>query len=235
MHDTHGEIEIGERILAKNDAVAGRTREELRSSGVYSINLISSPGSGKTTIIEKTLAALAGKLRVAVIEGDIATELDSDRIRKCGVPVRQITTGRSCHLDARMISTTLPWVLEQCRNQYGDEGGLDLLIIENVGNMVCPAEYDLGEEMKVAVMSTTEGDDKPLKYPSIFHASSCLLLNKTDLLGHTDFDLGRAKENALRMNRDLDIFETSCTTGEGLGEWFAYIEAKCGAPLKTGA
>lgn len=231
MHDTHGEIEIGERILAANDAVAEKTRAALRASGIYSINLISSPGSGKTSIIEKTLAALAGKLRVAVIEGDIATELDSDRIRKCGVPVRQITTGRSCHLDASMISATLPWVLEQ----YDDEGGLDLLIIENVGNMVCPAEYDLGEEMKVAVMSTTEGDDKPLKYPSIFHASKCLLLNKTDLLGHTDFDLGRAKENALRMNRDLEIFETSCTTGEGLDEWCAYIEAKCGQPLKTGA
>jgi hydrogenase nickel incorporation protein HypB len=211
MHD----ILIGAKILSKNDETAARTRTEFNERGIFSINLVSSPGSGKTSIVEKTLELLKNRMNIAVIEGDIQTDLDSKRLGKYGIPVKQITTGRACHLDADMVSRELPWLFEQ--------RDVELLIIENVGNMVCPAEYDLGEDMKVAVMSVTEGDDKPLKYPSIFHASRCLLINKTDLLGHTDFSIERACGNALKMNPALKVLETSCVTGEGLNEWCALL------------
>jgi hydrogenase nickel incorporation protein HypB len=207
MHD----ILIGAKILSKNDEIAQRTREELNERGIFSINLVSSPGSGKTSIVEKTVESLKDRINIAVIEGDIQTDLDSRRLKKYGIPVKQITTGRACHLDALMIRRVLPWLFEQ--------RDVRLLIIENVGNMVCPAEYDLGEFMKVAVMSVTEGDDKPLKYPSIFHASRCLLINKTDLVDHTDFDVERASENALKINPGLRVLETSCVTGEGISKW----------------
>jgi hydrogenase nickel incorporation protein HypB len=216
MHD----ILIGTKILAKNDEIAAKTREELTHRGIFSINLVSSPGSGKTSILERTVSLLKARMSIAVVEGDIQTDLDAQRIEKQGVPVKQITTGRACHLDAHMISHELPWLFEQ--------PGVRLFIIENVGNMVCPAEYDLGEAMKVAVMSVTEGDDKPLKYPAMFHASKCLIINKTDLAPHTDFSTERAVANALGVNPGLIIFETSCVTGEGLGEWCEYLSALAG-------
>ena len=214
MHD----IAINEKVMKRNDALAAENRRQLRERGVYAINLISSPGSGKTAIIEKTLERLNGRTKVAVIEGDIQGDLDRQRLLKFGVPVRQINTGRSCHLDAHMVHHTLPSLL--------DETKLDILIIENVGNMVCPAEYDLGEKMKVAVMSVTEGDDKPLKYPSMFMSAGCLLINKTDLTHHTNFDREKAKANALSLNPGLKIIETSCISGEGIDAWVEMLTSK---------
>lgn len=221
------EILVEEGILSKNDEIAGENREWLRSRGVYSINMVSSPGSGKTTLIEKTAGLINARLKVAVIEGDIETDLDARRIKKLGIPARQITTGRACHLDAHQVHHALPWVFEQ--------DGTRLLIIENVGNMVCPAEYDLGEEMKVAVMSVTEGDDKPLKYPALFTASDALIINKTDLIPYTDFDMERARSNALRINPALRVFETSCVSGAGLSEWCAFLAGMAEAGMTPGA
>ena len=218
MHD----ILIEEKILAENDRLAKENREFFRQRGVVAINIISSPGAGKTSLIEKTAPYLdRGGLEVAVIEGDLATDLDSGRIARLSVPVRQITTGKACHLDAHNISHLLPWVDEQKK--------LKLLVIENVGNMVCPAEYDLGERMKVTVMSVAEGDDKPLKYPAIFVASDVLVINKTDLLPHTDFSMKAARENALGINPSLKVFETSCRTGQGIEELSRLLLSLAGA------
>ncbi len=207
MHD----IILNEKVLARNIELAQSNRRQLRDQGILTVNLISSPGSGKTSIVEKTIEGLQSEMGIAVIEGDIQADLDLQRLKKFNIPVRQINTGRSCHLDAHMVCHTLPWLFEQ--------GAIDFLIIENVGNMVCPAEYDLGEDLKVAVMSVTEGDDKPLKYPSMFGASQLLLINKTDLLAHTNFNMEKARANALKINPELEIIETSCTDGSGLAEW----------------
>ena len=220
MHD----ILIEEKVLAENDRLAEENREFFRQRGVVAINLISSPGAGKTSLIEKTAPYLdRDGLKFAVIEGDLATDIDSGRIGLLGVPVRQITTGKACHLDAHNISHLLPWVDEQKK--------LKLLVIENVGNMVCPAEYDLGERMKVTVMSVAEGDDKPLKYPAIFAASDVLVINKTDLLPHTDFSMKAARENALSINPSLKVFETSCRTGQGIE---AVSRLLCSLAVATG-
>ena len=220
MHD----ILIEERILAENDRLAEENREFFRQRGVVAINLISSPGAGKTSLIEKAAPYLdRDGLKFAVIEGDLATDIDSGRVALLGVPVRQITTGKACHLDAHNISHLLPWVDEQKK--------LKLLVIENVGNMVCPAEYDLGERMKVTVMSVAEGDDKPLKYPAIFAASEVLVINKTDLLPHTDFSMKAARENALSINPSLKVFETSCRTGQGIEELSRLL---CSLAVATG-
>ena len=209
------EILINTKVLVKNNEIADSNRKILKDRGIFTINLISSPGSGKTSIVEKTIEQLKGKVKVAVIEGDIQTDLDTQRILKYGIPAIQINTGRSCHLDARMIQLTLPWIFEQ--------GRTDLMIIENVGNMVCPAGYDLGEDIKVAVMSVTEGDDKPLKYPALFSASQYLLINKIDLLAYTNFNMERARHNALTINPKLKIIVTSCTNGTGIKEWVESI------------
>lgn len=212
MHD----LLIEKKILSKNDDIAAANRRLLRGRGVFSINMVSSPGSGKTSIIERAVPYLKKSFgNMAVIEGDLATELDAERIKKTGIPVKQITTGRACHLDAHMISHALPWVME--------EKDIRLLVIENVGNMVCPAEYDLGEEMMITVLSAAEGHDKPLKYPAIFHAADVLLINKIDLVPHTDFDIGSARENALNINPHLKIFETSCPSGAGIREFSAFL------------
>lgn len=220
MHD----ILIEEKILSKNDEIAARNREELRRRGIFSINIISSPGSGKTSVIERTLLCIKDRVSTAVIEGDLQTDLDSQRVGRLGVPVTQITTGRACHLDAHLLEHALPWLFELERVEF--------LIIENVGNMVCPAEYDLGEEFKVTVMSVTEGDDKPLKYPAIFGASDVLLINKVDLTPYTDFDMKRARENALKVNPGLRVFETSCATGAGIDEWCGFLlDALKGSPV----
>lgn len=180
-----------------------------------SLNLVSSPGSGKTSLLEKTLGALNSKLKIALIAGDVQTENDANRLLQAGGKiVRPIITGGACHLDARMVTKALDKI---------DLGEVEILFIENVGNLVCPSSYDLGEDKKVVMMSTTEGDDKPLKYPAMFRRSSALIINKTDLLGHSDFDLERVKENARRINPDLELFETSCRTGEGLETWYEWL------------
>ncbi len=210
------EINIEKKILMKNDEIASGTRLAFRKMGIFAINMVSSPGSGKTSIIEESVKKLGVKAGgIAVIEGDQETELDKKRIERCGVPAHQITTGRACHLDAEMICSALEWVM--------DQKNLKLLIIENVGNMVCPAEYDLGEEMMVVILSVAEGDDKPLKYPALFNAADVLIINKIDLTPQTNFDIERAKKNALKINPGLKIFTTSCTTGEGITEWCAFI------------
>jgi len=202
---------INTKILAKNNEIADQNRKLLKEKGIFTVNMMSSPGSGKTSIIEKTIALLKDKLKMAVIVGDIQTDLDTRRISRYGVPVRQINTGRSCHLDAHMVQHTLPWLFEQ--------GEIELIIIENVGNMACPAEYDLGEDVKVAVMSVTEGEDKPLKYPALFRVSQRLLINKIDLLAYTDFNMKKARQNALSINPELNIIATSCTDETGIAEW----------------
>lgn len=206
---------MNEKVLSRNIELAEGNRRQLKKKGIFSINLISSPGSGKTSLVEKTIEGLKDQMNMAVIEGDIQADLDLQRLIKFNIPVRQINTGRSCHLDAHMVSHTLPWLFEQ--------GDIDFLIIENVGNMVCPAEYDLGEDLKVALMSVTEGDDKPLKYPAMFHSSHYLIINKTDLLRFTNFNMEKAKANALKINPHLKIIETSCTDGHGISEWISAV------------
>lgn len=205
-----------EKLLSKNDEIAALNRAALRKRSIFSINMVGSPGAGKTSIIERAIPFLKGSATgLAVIEGDIETDLDSMRVRRHGVPVRQITTGRACHLDAHMISHEIPWVC-----------GLDnvsLLIIENVGNLVCPAEFDLGADLMVCVLGCAEGDDKPLKYPAIFNKSDMLLINKTDLVPYTGFNVERAVSSALKINPYLKVFRTSCATGEGIDRWCASL------------
>jgi len=180
------------------------------------LNLVSSPGSGKTTILERTLHDLRQKFRFAVIEGDQQTDNDAVRIAATGVPVRQVNTGAGCHLDAHMVGHSF---------ETFDQDNLDVLLIENVGNLVCPASFDLGENHKVVVLSVTEGEDKPLKYPAMFHNSDVMLLNKVDLLPHVDFDVEKCKEMARQVNPDILIFEVSSKTGEGMGDWYEWLAA----------
>jgi hydrogenase nickel incorporation protein HypB len=207
-------IAIEEDILGKNNRLAGFNRALFKDKGIFVLNLVSSPGSGKTTLLEQTLRKLSPTLRCAVIEGDQQTDNDARRIASTGVPVRQINTGSGCHLDAHMI-------------MHGTDGfdmdNLDLLLIENVGNLVCPAAFDLGEHHKVAVLSVTEGEDKPLKYPQMFRNSTVMLLNKTDLLPHLDFDVEKCKEYARRVNPDIIIFELSARSGDGMEAWYQWL------------
>jgi hydrogenase nickel incorporation protein HypB len=208
-------VTIERKVLEKNDALAAKNRELFQQLGVYVVNMVSSPGSGKTSILEQTLEHLKGKLRVAVIEGDVQTDFDAQRVAKFHVPVVQIVTNGGCHLDANLVQDALGSI---------DLNGIQLLVIENVGNLVCPANYDLGEQSKVVVASTTEGDDKPLKYPAMFRNASVLLVNKIDLLPYVNCTITELKNNALRINPTLDIFETSCTTKQGIDEWCAWLE-----------
>jgi len=201
-------------ILGANDEIAAENRKMFAERGVVVMNLMGSPGSGKTTLLEKTLARLAGKLRVAVIEGDLFTAKDAERIDKLGVDVIQINTAGGCHLDAAMIQ-------KACSSL--DLNALDLLIVENVGNLVCPAEFDIGENFKAVVLSITEGDDKPLKYPLIFKESAAVVLNKIDLLPFTNFDVKSAREDLTTLNPTIKIFETSCTKSTGLDDWAAWL------------
>jgi len=207
-------ISIEEDILGKNNRLASFNRALFRDKGIFVLNLVSSPGSGKTTLLERTLRDLSESFHFAVIEGDQQTDNDARRIAATGVPVRQINTGAGCHLDAHMV-------------MHGTEGfdldNLDILMIENVGNLVCPAAFDLGENHKVAVLSVTEGEDKPLKYPQMFHNSAVMLLNKTDLLPHLDFDVEKCKQYARRVNPDIVIFEVSARSGEGMQEWYRWL------------
>ncbi len=208
-------ISIETDILARNNRLAAGNRARFADSGVFVLNLVSSPGSGKTTLLEKTLRDMAGKACSAVIEGDQQTDNDAVRIAATGVPVKQINTGAACHLDAHMVGHAA---------EDFDLNALDILFIENVGNLVCPSSFDLGENHKVVVLSVTEGEDKPIKYPHMFHAADVMLLNKTDLLPHLDFDVAKCCEMARRVNPDIVIFEVSARTGAGMEEWYGWLQ-----------
>lgn len=213
-------IEIEKKVLSENDRIAAEIRKELKKRRIVSLNLVSSPGSGKTSLLEKTLAALKNEIRMALIAGDVQTENDANRlINAGGEAVRPIVTGGACHLDARMAEKAIASINLE---------GIELLFIENVGNLVCPSSYDLGEDMKVALISTTEGDDKPLKYPAMFRRASVMVINKIDLLGLSDFDMAKVKKNALQINGGLKIFEISCRTGDGLNEWYDWLRSLIG-------
>jgi len=208
-------INFEKKVLSENDRLAAVIRENLNARGILSLNLVSSPGSGKTSLLERTLKELGEKLNIALVAGDVQTENDANRLSKAGGRiVRPVITGGACHLDARMIDRALNKI---------DLSGTDVLFIENVGNLVCPSSYDLGEDMKVVLISTTEGDDKPLKYPSMFRRSSLMIINKTDLTEFTDFDIDKVKANARTINGDLEIFELSCRTGKGLDAWYEWL------------
>ena len=208
-------VKVVTQILEANDRIAEENRKIFDKSGVYVINIMSAPGAGKTSLIEKTIKETA-KMKMGVIEGDIAGSDDAKRIKNLGIPVVQINTGGACHLDANMIRE----VIEDFPLK-----GLDLLIIENVGNLVCPAEFKVGEDIKVMLLSITEGDDKPLKYPLMFQESSALVLNKIDLLPYTNADVEKIKKNSLSLNPKLKIFEVSCKTGEGISKWVKWLQS----------
>jgi hydrogenase nickel incorporation protein HypB len=210
-------VPLEKKVLSENDRIAASMRDRFRQSGTLCVNLISSPGSGKTTLLEKTLDALPRTQRVAVLTGDIQTENDANRLKRFGFPVKQITTGGTCHLDARMIERHLSdWALND----------IDLLFIENVGNLVCPSSYDLGEAAKIVLLSVAEGEDKPLKYPSIFFKSELLIIAKTDLLPYVPFNIEAAEANARRVHPEIEIVRVSCTTGKGLPEWLSWLERR---------
>jgi len=209
-------VKVVAQILEANDRIAAENKKVFHESGVYVINLMSAPGAGKTSLVERTIKELYKKLRIGVIEGDIAGTDDAQRIEVLGIPVVQINTGGACHLDANMINEAIADVPLK---------DIDLLIIENVGNLVCPAEFKVGEDMKIMILSIAEGDDKPLKYPLMFQESSALILNKIDLLPHTNADLKKIKKNSLSLNPSLKIFEVSCKTGEGISEWTLWLQS----------
>lgn len=210
-------IPVERKVLNENDRIAGELRTQFARHNVLCLNLISSPGSGKTTLLERTLESFAPAERVAVLTGDIQTENDAKRLARFGFPVKQITTGGTCHLDARMIERALAdWSLED----------IDLLLIENVGNLVCPSSYDLGEKEKIVLLSVTEGEDKPLKYPSIFFKSNVLVLTKLDLLMHVPFQLAAAEENARRIHNEMEIVKVSCLTRDGVQSWLEWLSER---------
>ena len=210
-------VPLEQKVLSENDRIAAELRERFRENGVLCLNLVSSPGSGKTSLLERTLESFPRDMRVAVLTGDIQTENDAARLRRFGFPAKQITTGGTCHLDARMIERNLAdWDLKD----------LDLLLIENVGNLVCPSSYDLGEAAKVVLLSVTEGEDKPLKYPSIFFKANLCVINKIDLLPYVPFELSEAVENARKVHPGMEIIKVSCLTRSGLREWMNWLEEK---------
>jgi hydrogenase nickel incorporation protein HypB len=220
------QVDVRQRILAGNAVAAAALRERFAAAGTLVVNLISSPGSGKTTLLEATVRAFAGRLRLGAIEGDIATERDADRLRALGIPAHQILTGGSCHLDARQVRGAL---------EAHDLGPLDVLFIENVGNLVCPTSYDLGEDFKVALLSVTEGEDKPFKYPSIFARAAVTVVTKADLLPYVSFGLDEARAQVAALRPDGALLVTSATTGQGVAEWCALLEERLGAKRAQGA
>jgi hydrogenase nickel incorporation protein HypB len=210
-------VRVEQKVLNENQRIAVDLRRRFQEHDILCLNLVSSPGSGKTTLLENTLAAFRPEEKVAVLTGDLQTENDARRLARYGFPVQQIVTGGVCHLDGKMIERHLePWSLAD----------IDVLFIENVGNLVCPSSYDLGEEAKIVLLSVTEGEDKPLKYPSIFLKSSLLILTKVDLLPYVPFDIEAAKANARQINPGIEILEVSCTTGKGMDEWRAWLEKR---------
>ncbi len=211
------DVEVLEGIFDANEKIARENASLLLAHGVMAVNLMASPGAGKTSLIAGTLERLEGRLRAGVIEGDIASSVDAEKIKAYGVPVVQINTGGACHLDAVMIRQAL---------DHLDLASLDLLIIENVGNLVCPAEFKLGESLRAMILSVAEGHDKPLKYPLMFSESDVLVVNKTDLIGLGDFDMDELRGTVMRMNPDMVIFEVSCRTGDGLDAWVDWLAGK---------
>ena len=214
-------IEVEKKVLSENDQIAARLRAELSGAGTLVLNLIGSPGAGKTALLEKTLERLPLHTRAAVLTGDIQTENDAIRLRRYGYPVKQITTAGACHLDAGMIDKHLNGWLD-----HGPERSLELLLIENVGNLVCPTSYDLGEDAKVVVLSVTEGEDKPLKYPGIFRKAELMLMTKVDLLPHVPFKPDLACANARQIHPEIEIIQTSCTADVGFDRWLKWIAAR---------
>jgi hydrogenase nickel incorporation protein HypB len=210
-------IKLVKNILEANDRIAEENRKIFYKNQIFVINMMSAPGAGKTTLLEKTIFDLKDKIKIGVIEGDIATTRDAEKIEVTGVPVVQITTDGACHLDANMIRGVLDDL---------PLSEIDLLIIENVGNLVCPAEFKVGEDAKVMLLSATEGDDKPLKYPLMFSESSLLLINKIDLLPYTDFNIAKVRKDSLSINPGLDIIEVSAKTGEGMERWYGWLEER---------
>lgn len=208
-------VEIEKDVLHENNLLAARNRGYFDAKNILALNLVSSPGSGKTTLLEKTLTDLKNQIEFAVIEGDQQTTNDADRIHATGTKVVQINTGKGCHLDAHMVLHAL-----QGMKLLNDS----VLFIENVGNLVCPALFDLGEKERVVIMSVTEGEDKPLKYPDMFYSATICVINKTDLLPYVLFNIEKAKEYILRINPKLKIIEVSCTNGEGLQEWYSWLK-----------
>lgn len=207
-------VDLNRSLLEKNDRLAERNRGFFKAKKLLVLNVVSSPGSGKTTFIRETAASLAGKLRVGVIVGDLATDNDAALLREAGVPVVQITTGTVCHLDADMVSKAAAQL---------DLDKVDVLVIENVGNLVCPADYDLGEDLRVVLLSTTEGEDKPLKYPPMFHSAQVAAITKTDIATVVGFDREQALENLRRVSHHAEIFELSSKTGQGMKAWLDFL------------
>lgn len=213
------EIKVVRDILEANDIIAAENSSLFSEKGIYVVNLMGSPGAGKTTLLERTISHLKGAERIAVIEGDVATSRDAERIAAHDIPTVQINTGAACHLDGNMVRGGLREL---------DLDQIDLLMVENVGNLVCPAEFKIGENDKAMIISVTEGDDKPLKYPLMFQVSSVLLLNKIDLLPYLDFDMERFQGDAVKVNPRITVMAISCKTGEGLDTWFRWIEERVG-------
>jgi hydrogenase nickel incorporation protein HypB len=209
-------ITIEQKILKKNADIALENRQEIERRGLFAVGLVSAPGSGKTSLLEKTLAGLQGRVRAAVIEGDVQTDRDAQRIAALGVPVVQIVTNGTCHLEARMVQEALPRL---------PSGELELLFVENVGNLVCPSSYDLGEHTRAVLLSVTEGEDKPVKYPSMFRNADILVITKVDLLPHLDYDIEATRRFALQVNPSLRVFEVSCRSGAGINSWTGFLES----------
>jgi hydrogenase nickel incorporation protein HypB len=217
----HGNLlRVEQDVLARNNRIAERNRGWLEGRGVLALNLLSSPGAGKTSLLEKTIRALRSEIEIRVVEGDQETTLDAERIRAAGCPSVQVNTGTGCHLDAPMLAHAL-------RSLDPPRGSL--LLIENVGNLVCPALFDLGEALKVVILSVTEGEDKPLKYPHMFRASQLMVLNKTDLLAHVDFDVQACFAHARRVNPEIELLQLSARSGAGLEDWYAWLRARTAA------
>lgn len=216
-------VQIEQDILGKNDRYAGLNRARFEAQSIFALNLVSSPGSGKTTLLTETIQQIKGDRHVAVIEGDQQTANDAERIRETGVPAIQVNTGKGCHLDAHMVGHALD-------NLTAFQGGI--LFIENVGNLVCPAAFDLGEAHKVAILSVTEGEDKPLKYPDMFYAADLMVLNKTDLLPYLDFDVDRCIAYAKQVNPSIEVIQLSAKSGEGMAVWVEWLEHKRQAMIK---
>ncbi len=214
-------IDINQSLLKANEQAAAGNKRHFDEKGILAINLIGSPGSGKTSLLEKTIEVLGNDLSIGVLEGDIETELDAERIRAKGVPAVQLTTGGACHLEAALIHKGFH-LLE---HQPGG-GELDILFIENVGNLVCPSFFDLGEHIRIVLISVPEGHDKPLKYPRAIRTSQALVISKTDLVAYFDFDMEKIKKDALSLNPSLEIFVTSASTGEGLEEWLEFLKER---------
>jgi hydrogenase nickel incorporation protein HypB len=217
-------VSVIKNVLDANDRLAADNRALFDDKKVYVINLMSSPGAGKTTLVERTIAALQDQYKIGVIEGDIQDTCDAERVASLGIPVVQINTGGACHIDGNMVREALPTF---------DLRALDLLIVENVGNLVCPAEFKIGENEKVMILSTPEGADKPAKYPLMFHEAAVMIINKMDLMSYVDFNLEKAKKDALTINPKLKIFEVSCKTSDGLTGWMEWLSAQITAYKKS--